>query len=76
MGIKAKMKKFIEFLNDKIDMFVYELFFMRWRRKFMNKPELLIPFIDVMTEWANDTMSPERIEHCRKITKELERNEK
>lgn len=65
--------KLLNKINHEIDMFVYRIFFWRWKKVFKNNPRMLVPFMDTMTRWANSELSQEEIEeetkNWRNITK-------
>jgi hypothetical protein len=52
-------------INHKIDMLVYRIWYRRWKRKFIAQPHMLVPFMDTMTRWAEKTLTPKQIEECR-----------
>jgi hypothetical protein len=54
-------------INDKIDMIVYDIWYRRWSKKLNEKPELIIPFMESIMDYVETTLPKGRInEMCRR----------
>ena len=60
-----KPVSWLAWINHRLDMLAYRIWWWRWKKKFGRQPEMLIPFMETMTLWANEKLTPEQITDCR-----------
>lgn len=64
-GCVQRLVRWLAWINHRLDMLAYRVWWGRWKKKFVRQPEMLIPFMDTMTRWANEKLTPEQIAECR-----------
>lgn len=60
--IFKKKMNLINKISNKIDMFIYRLFFYRWNFIFSNNPKSIVPLFQQLNEYLHYNLSKEEIE--------------